>query len=472
MKTTMRNLSYCLMILAILTISCQKEMVTEPTTDISTARKAQGSPGQLKQTKTYSSDVVQQWLAVQTAMLYNPAGKGASYGIGAGRFMAYSGVALYEAVVPGMPGYQSLSGQLNQMPEMPKTMPGYAYHWPTAANAALAQVSRRLFGVFYDASSGDQLENNLNMAYQAEISDPDVYQRSVAFGKEVANKVADWAASDRPWTSWTTWQFPAYAVGDWRVAAPPANGIAYWGETRNIVPGSITNVATPEMEYSEVIGSTYYSQMKEVYDVSKTLTLGQRLQAIYYDDPATLLPAGASYWGILKQVTQQINPPLDLAAHAYAKAGISLFDATIGSFKAKFTFLTERPVQYIRRVIEPSNDPATWWNPLIPTPGHPDHPSNHAVFSGSFAYALTSIFGDNVPFTNSIYAGVMKDMGGGFGVRDLGTRSYTSFYDMMNDISYSRLYGGIHTRYSCEEGMKQGMKTATNIHNSVKFLKE
>jgi hypothetical protein len=47
--------------------------------------------------------------------------------------------------VPGMPAYQSLSGQLTDFPAMPSTEPGKAYHWAASANAALAEMNRRLF---------------------------------------------------------------------------------------------------------------------------------------------------------------------------------------------------------------------------------------------------------------------------------------------------------------------------------------
>ena len=106
--------------------------------------------GHLQQTKTYSSDVVKKWLGVQLPLLYSPA---VSYGVNAGRYMAYCGVAFYEAVVPGMPDYQSLYGQLNEMPEMPQTEAGKAYHWPTCANAALAEMTRKLF-TFTPATTG------------------------------------------------------------------------------------------------------------------------------------------------------------------------------------------------------------------------------------------------------------------------------------------------------------------------------
>jgi hypothetical protein len=44
-----------------------------------------------------------------------------------------------------MPAYQTLTNQLNGFPAMPSTEPGKAYHWAASANAALAEMNRRLF---------------------------------------------------------------------------------------------------------------------------------------------------------------------------------------------------------------------------------------------------------------------------------------------------------------------------------------
>ncbi|RYY60745.1 MAG: phosphatase PAP2 family protein [Chitinophagaceae bacterium] len=121
----------------------------------------------------------------------------------------------------------------------------------------------------------------------------------------------------------------------------------------------------------------------------------------------------------------------------------------------------------MRGVIVPNADPA--WKPFLGTPGFPDFPSNHAVFSNSVAYALSSIYGSQTAFKNATYEGVMADLGSG--PENLGTRQYASFDAMAAEISISRLYGGIHYRYSCEEGAKQGKKTAQNVDAKVKFLK-
>ena len=459
------------MLVVITFAACQKKDISTPNELAATTGRSNDVNGHLKQTKTYSSEVVAKWLDLQVSLLYNPP---TSYGINAGRFMAYSGVALYEAVVPGMPAYQSLHGQLNAMPEMPQTEPGKAYHWPTAANAALAEITRRLFTFTNATNSAVQaLETELNTAYQTEIGDDDIFERSKAFGEAVGEEIFNWSTGDRPWTSWTLYVLTNHTAGYWwpennNPAIP--SGIAYWGETRTMVPGSIDDVASTPYPYSEDVNSAYYRDFKEVYDVSKTLTFDQKRLAKYYDDPAVNgYPAGSSYVSVFKQVIEQLNPTLDVAAVAFAKTGMSLMDATIGSFKAKFTYLQERPFQFIRRVIEPSNDPATWWKPFIPTPAHPNFPANHATFSGAFAHALTTVFGDNVHFTNSTYAGKPAMIDGS--PVDLGSYSYNSFYDLAHAIAMSRLYGGIHTRHSLEEGAKQGRKTAENVDSKVKFLK-
>ncbi len=440
-------------------LSCKKD--SDPDTD-----------GHLQQTKNYSSDVVKKWLGVQLPLLYSPP---ASYGVNAGRWMAYCGVAAYEAVVPGMPAYQTLYGQLNGMPQMPSTEPGKAYHWPTCANAALAEMTRKFF-TFTTATTDavQKMEDELNATYQTEIGDTAIFQRSKAFGKAVATQVFNWSLTDHPWSSLPPLVLTNNSPGLWwpeNNNPSIAGGLAYWGDTRTMVAGSIDNVTSTPYVYNDTDpNSPYYKDFKEVYDLSKSLTYDQKRLAKYYDDPAVNgYPSGSSYISAFKQILEQQNPTLDVAAFAYAKTGMSLFDATIGSMKGKFQFMQERPFQFIRRVIAPSTDPATWWKPFINTPPYPDFPANHAVFSGAFAEALTSIFGDNVAFTNSTYKGTMVDLGKG--TEDLGSYSYKSFYAFANDIAISRVYGGIHTRHAVEEGTKQGIKTAQNINSKVKFKK-
>src|SRR5688572_30905536 len=94
-------------------------------------------------TNTYSSDVVLRWMEMQLELIRTSSPF--IGGLPTSRPFAYASIALYESVVPGMPAYRSLYGQLTDMPAMPKTLPGFAYHWPACANAALAAMNSYFF---------------------------------------------------------------------------------------------------------------------------------------------------------------------------------------------------------------------------------------------------------------------------------------------------------------------------------------
>ena len=205
------TLGFCYLIIL---ASCKKENGDKD----SWANKASGH---LKQTKTFSSDVAQKWVELQVRMLRLPAGPNI-YGRNGHRYFLYSGIALYESVVGGMPSYQSLSGQLKDMPAMPITEPGKAYHWPSSANAALAYLTRK----YFTSASADQkaaidsLENALNQQYQSGPDvDSDEYQRSVTLGKTVAERIFDWSASDGSGTVYPLY-VPPVGPGLWAPTPP------------------------------------------------------------------------------------------------------------------------------------------------------------------------------------------------------------------------------------------------------------
>src|SRR5687768_9510460 len=66
------------------------------------------SHGHLKQTKTFSSDVAIQWMDMQIKLMKQTTTVG---NVAFSRHYAYSGIALYESVVPGMPAHRSLAFQ-------------------------------------------------------------------------------------------------------------------------------------------------------------------------------------------------------------------------------------------------------------------------------------------------------------------------------------------------------------------------
>lgn len=454
MKT--RTICFSLLSSLLIFAACRKDHGEQPASTASEELSGANQNGHLKQTKTFSSEVAQKWHDLQLRILRLPAGAN-PYGLNGNRFFAYCGIALYESVVPGMPGYRSLSGQLTDMPAMPSTQPGKAYHWPTCANAALAYLNKNFYSNVSAAfkASIDSLENALNTRYQAE-SNPELFQRSSDFGKTVAQRIFDWSKTDGASTVYPPFVAPV-GPGIWSPTAPNPTGIfaPYWGNNRLFVPGSLDNTSSPPPPpYSTDPGSAYYQMVKEVYDISQTLTPEQIATALYFrDNPG--FQAGTHYQSVFSQVMHTENPQLDFYALAQAQTGIALAESQIGCWKIKYDLLVERPIRYIRNVMG-----HTAWNPLLATPPHPDFPSGHSQTGGALAEVMTRLFGGNYQFTLNTY----ENLG-------MVPRHYSSFAEMADDIGKSRVYAGIHYTYSCVEGNKQGARIAANILNNVNFKK-
>ena len=443
--------------------SCQKQIDKQAQQEeISTSINSNNENGHLLQTKTFSSEVVLKWMNMQLRVIQTTAGMPPATN---SRLFAYSGVALYQSVVPGMPAYRTLHGQLTNLPAMPSAENGKAYHWAASANAALAYISKQSFPSTSSANkaSMDSLENALNDVYKTDVNAA-TFERSVDFGKAVAQLIFQWSTTDESATGWPAYT-PPVGPGLWAPTFPnfPAASTPYWGRNRLFVTGSLHN-SDPALppSYSTSYGSPYYNMMKEVYDISQILTDAQLAQALYYRDP-TGLASGGHYLSILYQLLQDEQPSLDFSALAFAKSGMAMADALIGCFQWKYKDVnggpvtnTERPITYIRGVLGYTN-----WLAKFNTPPHPDFPSGHSTTAGAAEVIFTSLFGDNYAFTNHTYDFL-----------NMPPQSYTSFSDMAQQIGMSRVYAGIHTRYACDAARTQGQKIAQNILDKVKFLKD
>ena len=413
------------------------------------------TPPKSAETSTYTSEVSLKWMDMQLRLFRtNPAFIG---GFPPHRFMGYTAIALYEAVVPGMPTYQTLSGQLGNMPQMPQTSTTDLYHWPTCGNAAMAAMNRNFFPATTNANKAsiDSLENALNATYKTQINDTITFNRSVAFGKAVAQLIFDWSKTDGAANANAAYTAPV-GLGLW-VPTPPALAAPfgpYWGNNRLLFVNSLSGSAPQAPPtYSTDPASDYYKMMKEVYDVSQTITPEQTAIALYYRDNPGF--GGGHYLSLIKQILSKENRSLDFSAYLYAKVGIAIIDAAIGTFKSKYQYNQERPITYIRNIMSyPS------WNASFGTPNFPDFPSAHSVISGAFATVLKKDLGNSYQFTNHTY-----DYLG------MAPRTYSSLDAMAAEIGMSRLYAGIHNRIAIERGTTMGNVIGQNINNGVKFLK-
>jgi hypothetical protein len=362
----------------------------------------------------------------------------------AARAFGYAGVALYEAVVPGMPEHRCAAGLLTGLaPAPPAGEP--PYHWPTVAATALAGVLRALFPAAPAATrvAGTVLEATQLGRFQLAVPS-EVFVRSVERGAGVAEHVLAWSATDGSQEAATrpTPFRPPVGPGLW-VPTPPGflpALLPYWGETRRFLSGLPGGCAgAPPVPFSVSARSDFRGEALRVYEATRRLTDEQRAVALFWsDDPGvTVTPPGHSL-SILGQVLAQRGATLDVAAEAFLKVGVAVADAFTACWQTKYRLNLLRPVTYIQREVDPD------WMPVLVTPPFPEHTSGHSVQSGAAAEVLTALFG-KVAFTDRTHER-----------RGLPPRHFSSFWQAAREAAISRLYGGIHFVGAIVAGLDQG----------------
>jgi hypothetical protein len=377
----------------------------------------------------------------------------------ASRALAYAGIALYESVVPGMPGHQSLEGQLDGLSGLPGERGRRDLHWPTVANAALAGLLRHLFPTTSaeNMAALDALETSLDDRFRGLASD--VLRRSQRRGRAVAETIFEWSKGDGghegELRNFPADYLPPMSPGLWQ-PTPPGFLRAlqpFWGANRTfaVADGSACAPGDPT-PYSEDPSSAFWAEAVQVYDTVNNLTDEQRAIALFWsDDPgATATPPGHSI-SITTQVLRQITAGLDTAAETYAKVGMAVADAFISCWESKYRYNLVRPVTYIQRLIDAD------WLPVLVTPPFAEYPSGHSVQSGAAAEVLTDLFGRGFAFVDRTHES-----------RGLPPRAFRSFLRAANEAAISRLYGGIHFLPAIVRGLDQGRCVGRAV-NDLRF---
>ncbi|MEZ4726255.1 MAG: vanadium-dependent haloperoxidase [Caldilineaceae bacterium] len=372
----------------------------------------------------------------------------------AARAYGYIGVTLYEAVVAGMPEYQSLAGQLSRLRTLPKVATGTAYHWPTVANTALATIIRQLFATATPENQAaiDDLEAEFTAEFAMQV-EPTIFTASVVYGQAVANAIFVWSKSDGGhegyYRNHPKSYTPPVGEGLW---TPTPKHFAHalqptWGRNRPFVTAiGMRCAAPPPPAFSTAKESAFYQSALEVYNTVKTLTPEQKEIVLFWaDDPiTTATPAGHSV-AIATALLQQEEASLARAALVYAHVGIAVNDAFISVWRTKFRYNLVRPITYIQQHID-----QRWNNPEvtdpIATPPFPAYTSGHAGEAGAAMTVLTALFGENYAFVDRTHIG-----------RGFAPRAYDSLMAAAEEAALSRLYGGIHYRFDNEMGLQQGV---------------
>lgn len=418
------------------------------------------SPNQGRTADAYSNAVATEWMTLALSLTQQTPGFSPPV---ASRALAYLGLALYESTVPGMPGYNSLAGQLNELSSLPLTQADEPLHWPTVANASMAMMTRMMFSNATAENKGriDQLERSLPLKYGQDFDPntytPEIINRSDSYGKLMAMAIQTWARTDGGHEAWGPLRrnranyVPPSGAGRW-TATPPAFAkplLPYWGENRPFVLKSVKDCpAPPPPEYSEDVNSAFYKSAQEVYTISNAATQEQRQFALYWADDPGKTPTPAGHWSfIANDILKTRKANLAEAAATHVRLNIAMADAFTAGWATKYALNVLRPVTYVQGSFN-----SNWVPPLMATPPFPEYPSGHSVQSSAAAGVLSQIFGTNTSFTDNTH----NDRG-------WGPRTFPNFTAAANEAALSRLYAGIHYRFGVEGGQVQGKCVAAKV---------
>ena len=383
----------------------------------------------------------------------------------ASRFYAYAILAAYETAQFANGKLPDINGKLNVNPGIKQPVVPSHFNLSFAANYAMLQVGR------YIMPSGSLLEEKQKALItffkkKKKLSQTDI-QDNIRYAEEIAKFVIDYAKSDgyNKLSTYTRYT-PKKKEGHWYPTPPEYMGAVepQWKTVRPFFLDSATQFSPlPPAEYSKDSTSAFYKQMMEVYNIKKNLTQEQSNIANFWDcNPFAVdysghmaiglkkISPGGHWMSIAGIACKKADISLDSAILVHTLVAVTLHDAFISCWQEKYFSDRIRPESAINILFDPS------WRPLLQTPPFPEYTSGHSVASASVSVVLTYLLGDNFSFvdTSEIYFG-------------LPAREFKSFYQAANEAAISRLYGGIHFRDACDNGVTQGKQVGQFVLSNL-----
>jgi hypothetical protein len=388
----------------------------------------------------------------------------------ASRNYLYANVAAYEIIAAGYPAqYTSLAGQAKGLGAVPQPTAGKPVDFEFAALLALCKLGE---SVTFPVGSMKEYVDSLKKMASDHGMPSDLFANSVTYADTVASVILKWSRHDN---YLETRGAPEYTVidnpGRW-VPTPPAYASAmepHWNTIRAVVLDSASQFA-PAAPYKFNVSnknSDYYKELMNIKKADDSLTEEQAHIADFWDDNPFKLnvsghlmfgtkkfsPAGhwMSIFGIAAKTTKADFPT---TVCAFAKTSIALFDAFIQCWDTKYNYNTVRPETVINKYLDPN------WRPHLQTPPFPEYTCGHSTCSSAAAEALTSVFGDQLAYTDTTELE--------FGIK---SRSFASFREAALENTRARFYGGIHFHHSCIVSNECGKKVGALVVDRLKMKK-
>jgi hypothetical protein len=374
---------------------------------------------------TANPQVVLDWHATAVATVLASGANQAEAAI----YIGLTQAAVYDAVIAIEKGFEPYL-------IVPGVPPG------SSAEAAAAAAAYGVLASYFPAQ-----KPALDVAYAtslAGIPDGIAQDRGVLVGQQVATGLVAARTDDGRGAPGTF--TPTPAPGVWR-ATPPAMlpALSPWMAT--VTPLLLQNASQFRPGPPPALTSRQYAN-----DFEETRLYGGKTGSLRTAEQTEV----ARFW--TENVPQQLNRTLhnlvvrlglDLrhAARGLAMGTTMMADALIACWDAKYTYGFWRPITAIPAAATDGNDrttPDPTWEPLLPTPNHPEYTSAHNCVTAAVGVTAKALVGGN-----RIELDVTSTVTGT-------TRHYAHTNDLERDIVNARVWVGFHWRTSDQVGYRLG----------------
>jgi hypothetical protein len=199
-----------------------------------------------------------------------------------------------------------------------------------------------------------------------------------------------------------------------------------------------------------------YNELKEYGGQNSTKRTAQQSETARF---WLVGPPVAYHPFVRKLVTAKQMSVVD-SARLMALVAVGLNDAIIAVLDAKYHYNFWRPITPIRNGDIDGNlatDREATWQPIAPTPMHPEYPCAHCIQSGSVAGVVKALLGTTdipeIAMTSPTAPGV--------------THRWNSMTALTEEIASARIWAGFHYRFSTRVGTEMGLQIGEYVVKTV-----
>ena len=342
-------------------------------------------------------------------------------------------------------------------------------------NAAIAAAARRVLiqqlnrppETDAKANARAMVQNRYQEALDA-IPDGTAKQQGIAAGVAAADAIIAMRSNDgsgtpnRPYTL-------APAPGVYQ-PTPPGHVPPTYAGWAVLPPFTLTSPSqfrSPPGALFNLTSNAYATDYAEVKAVGDARVRGAAPNSDR-SDIARFWPGGGGDWNATTRVIVA-NRDLDRWQHArlFALLNLATADAAISEFDTKYAYNFWRPVSAIRWADDgnPATQPDHEWLSFINTPSYPDYVCGLTMTSGAATAVLRRYFiKDWISFSRTVDvpAVPLPPPMAALPPKTI-TRSYTSLSQAAAESVNARVYGGMHFREGCEQGVVQGESVGRHV---------